>query len=275
MIKIDNYEACKTLIDSCRRKRALTNCFFLPNQLKEMIGLEKLYLLEEENIKLFLEKESGFYRTYYFIYDTDNIKPIKVSAPMVIEFPYNKVMTPAQIQHICLLKKMGFRLARESARMSMKPTEVKARNIFLKDISVDYAKTDDNIIIFELLNNTFEKMFAFLPSKEQVDSLITEKKILVCYCSGKIAGLIHMDICKNISWIRQIVVMKEYRGRGIGGILLNRYLAISKDYVNEFMLWVDLSNIAAIDMYKKAGYIFDGRMANEYINKVGKIQKGD
>ena len=69
--------------------------------------------------------------------------------------------------------------------------------------------------------------------------------------------------------------MKEYRGRGIGGILLNRYLAISKDYVNEFMLWVDLSNIAAIDMYKKAGYIFDGRMANEYINKVGKIQKGD
>ena len=275
MKKIDDYETCKTLIDSFRRKKALTNCFFLPNQLKEMILLGKMYLLEQEDNILLLEKESGFYRTYYFIGKADNVRSIKADYPMVIEFPYNNVMTNEQKRHIVLLEEMGFRLARESARMSMKPSDVKAMNIPLKSISVDYAKTEENVFIFELLNKTFDKMFAFLPTEEQVISLIAEKKIIGCYCSGKMAGLINMDICKNISWIRHIVVMKEYRGQGIGGILLNRYQTLLKDCVNGYMLWVDLSNTGAIDMYRKFGYIFDGRMANEYINNTDKIKKGD
>ena len=74
-----------------------------------------------------------------------------------------------------------------------------------------------------------------------------------------------MDIEKNTAWLRQLAVERNFRGKGIGKLLLTYYLKNFKTQVQEFMHWVDEDNKVAITMYEKEGFKLDGRKAREYI----------
>lgn len=268
MERNSDYDECLKCINTLRKQRAITNCFLMSNQIKALVELHKLYILEVDSNFYLFEKEDDFYRVYYFICDVGHIEPLKAELPMVIEFPYKASLADKQLEEISLIERLGFSLARKSARMSMKASDVQICKMPFQDkIYIEYAKADEADFISSFLKDTFNKMFAFLPTNDQVKKLISSENILVCYYEGKPAGIVNMEIVNNIAWIRHIAVVDVYRGIGLGRIMLNSYQSRLKDKVNEFMHWVDLSNKSAISMYKKAGYEFDGRIADEYVNE--------
>jgi len=67
--------------------------------------------------------------------------------------------------------------------------------------------------------------------------------------------------------ITNIVVKKNYRNKGIGNILLNKLISISKEInKNEIILEVNENNIPAIKLYEKNGFKKCGLRKKYYNN---------
>ncbi len=71
----------------------------------------------------------------------------------------------------------------------------------------------------------------------------------------KIIGFVACDANWNgIGAIHEIVVRKEYQGRGIGKKLMEKCLAYLSKYVDKIELYVGSENERAINFYKKFGF---------------------
>lgn len=79
---------------------------------------------------------------------------------------------------------------------------------------------------------------------------------LVCDWGGELAAFCGMWTVFEEAHITNLAVAKEYRGRGLGRIMMleQEKLARSKR-ANRILLEVRPSNAPALDMYKKLGYI--------------------
>jgi ribosomal-protein-alanine N-acetyltransferase len=77
---------------------------------------------------------------------------------------------------------------------------------------------------------------------------------------GFIAGDIRHS--ENVSWIATVGVLPEYRGRGIGAMLLEECEA--RLQLNTIRLCVRLSNDSAIRLYKRFGYSIVNQWKNYY-----------
>ncbi len=96
---------------------------------------------------------------------------------------------------------------------------------------------------------------------------------LVAEVDGKVAGCVEMtDIC-NEGAINNVVVAKQYRGRGIAQRLVEEALRIGGIRgIKEFTLEVRVSNAAAIHIYEKAGFISEGIRPHFYERPVEDAQ---
>nr|WP_302141647.1 GNAT family N-acetyltransferase [uncultured Schaedlerella sp.] len=265
MENIYDYNKYKNVVSYYMTSKTISNCFLMEKKAKELINEKKLLALQwKDNLFLF-EGEQSFYRMYYFINDIDCIEFLKLDYPIVVELPFNKIFSIKYKLQNDILRRMGFYLARKSARMLAYTTDIKtSKNI--KNFFIRCARENELEIILYFLYKTFDRMFSFLPTKKQLSELIQKKYVWICYNGKELVGIINYDVIGKTAWLRHILVVEKERGKGIGGILLDWFYTILKNKVEKFMHWVDLSNIIAIRMYKKSGYIFDGRMANEYIN---------
>ena len=268
--RLHNYEEYKIRVDPYKKGKYFTNCYFLPGKIKQLIEEKKIYILESENNIYLLEKEECFYRLYFCIKNIDNLQPLQLGLPLVIEYPYKGVFSERQHVEIEIIQKLGFSLGRESRRMSAKSQNIKvSESLYINEkFMIDFAIKDNIDVVADILHHTFSPLYSYLPTKAMLNELLDQKKILVITINGEIAGILNMDIVKNISWIRQLAIVEKFRGRGYGWLLLNYYHMLFKDEVLEFMQWVDLSNVSAIRLYEKAGYKFDDLRANEYINNI-------
>lgn len=82
--------------------------------------------------------------------------------------------------------------------------------------------------------------------------------------SAQMVGFIAGDIrhSENVAWIATIGVLPEYRGRGIGAMLLEACEA--RLQLNTIRLCVRLSNDSAIRLYKRFGYSIVNQWKNYY-----------
>ena len=96
---------------------------------------------------------------------------------------------------------------------------------------------------------------------------------LVAEVDGKVAGCAGMtDICHEGN-IDNVVVAKQYRGRGIAQRLLEELLRAGAERgIKAFTLEVRVSNAAAIHIYEKAGFISEGIRPHFYERPVEDAQ---
>ncbi|MEM1982566.1 MAG: ribosomal protein S18-alanine N-acetyltransferase [Sulfolobales archaeon] len=92
------------------------------------------------------------------------------------------------------------------------------------------------------------------------------KYFLVCEYRGNVIGYVSAAIDRDGSGhIISIAVDPEYRGRGVGRLLMEAVESkCSKDGINRFKLEVAVSNLVAIKMYSSLGYRVSGVMKNYY-----------
>lgn len=267
--RLHNYEEYKNQVDPYKKGKYLSNCYFLPSRIKQLIEEQKMYIEEwEENIYL-LEKEECFYRLYFYIKNVDNLQPLNLGVPLVIEYPYKNILSNKQQVEIGIIQKLGFSLGRESRRMSINAKNIEvSESLFINEkFEINFAQKENIDVVAAILYSSFSPLFSYLPTEAMLNKLLEQKKILAMHINGEIVGILNMDIDKNISWIRQFTIVEKFRGRGYGWFLLNYYHMLFKNDVLAFRQWVDISNASAIKLYEKAGYKLDDLRANEYISK--------
>lgn len=117
------------------------------------------------------------------------------------------------------------------------------------------ATTDDLKAIKGIEDESFHKPFTL----EELIYEIKENpfsKYILCLIDGKIVGFINFWITFDSATINQIATKKEYRNKGIATNLLEyAETLLKKENVEFFTLEVRESNVAAINLYLKFGFI--------------------
>ncbi|CAN0460382.1 unnamed protein product, partial [Hapterophycus canaliculatus] len=119
--------------------------------------------------------------------------------------------------------------------------------------------------IQKLLESNFDVYSKFTPSIDELKSfsdttyIIKENNKIVAFAICQNTG--------NTAELRFLLVLKEQRGSGYGSLLM-KYLSFDKD-INRLLLWVNIENKIAINLYKKMGFkedeLLNCVLANENI----------
>lgn len=117
------------------------------------------------------------------------------------------------------------------------------------------ATTNDLNAIKEIEDEAFHKPFTL----EELTYEIKENpfsKYILCLIDNKIVGFMNFWITFDSATINQIATKKEYRNKGIATNLLEyAETLLKKENVEFFTLEVRESNVAAINLYLKFGFI--------------------
>lgn len=87
--------------------------------------------------------------------------------------------------------------------------------------------------------------------------------------SGKILGYMGMWKIIDECHITNVAVLPEHRNKGIGSMLIKKMIEICKcSEISAMTLEVRVSNIPAIKLYKKFGFIAGGKRPKYYVKPV-------
>lgn len=267
MRRIDSYEEYRKISEDYRKASMYTNLFLFKAQIQDMIRAKKLfYMIQEENFFLF-KKESGCYRMYYYITNNVVLKNLFVSDPIVVECIYRDEQELQKKKDILFLKRVGFVLGRRSCRMVLNSSDF-PHKVFQGKVSkivVSHAMKEDAERIFQMLWGIFDPLYAYLPLMDDLLEMIERKEILTAKDNGEVVGFLHYELMRGSIQIWHLAVDKKYRRMGVGSLLLNQYHYHFQKTAKFFMVWTDMVNVQARNLYQKAGYYMDNRFADEYV----------
>jgi ribosomal-protein-alanine N-acetyltransferase len=125
--------------------------------------------------------------------------------------------------------------------------------------SVDIVPIEDQYI--EGILNVSMLSFPITWSKESFKGELSNKyaRYMVAVKNGIVVGFAGMWIIIDEAHITNIAVHPEYRGFGIGSMLMDSLLTICQiECVTAITLEVRVSNQRAIDLYNKFGFVEEG-----------------
>ncbi|MEE1003473.1 MAG: ribosomal protein S18-alanine N-acetyltransferase [Acutalibacteraceae bacterium] len=126
----------------------------------------------------------------------------------------------------------------------------------IKEIGIEYT---DNILQIE------NQSFTHPASEKNIkESLLNDKyKYIGFFKDEKLVGYGSVFIVANESYINNIAVLKDYRRKRIATDIVNKIIELSSEC--EFVtLEVRESNLSAIGLYKKLGFITTAVRKNYY-----------
>lgn len=130
----------------------------------------------------------------------------------------------------------------------------------LKDL--DYIK--DNLI------SDFDDFWTYHILKEELEN--QNSSYLVAKIDNEIVGFAGIKIILDEADIMNIVTKKTYRNQGIGTLLLENLISLSKKLnLKTLSLEVSEENLPAIHLYRKFGFEYLGVRKNYYQDKNGYI----
>lgn len=275
MNKIETIEQYREITAAAKQRNyRLTNCFFFPKDTERKIARGNLYVEEITDGFLLIEDEAGFWRCYYYFAPDATERVWKPDKDTVVEVPFSNAMNESQLLQVKQLEKLGFCLGRESGMMA-----VPAEKAVIPELDEDRrslcrpAEECDAGQIGRMLREAFNPLYSFLPDESGLAEAIGSKRVFVVAEGADVCGALISSFEKNTASINQVVVDPAHRGKGYGDLLLDSYHRYYRSDAKQFQHWVDLNNVKAVSMYRKHGYEFTIRKANEYINLIGGLQK--
>ena len=105
----------------------------------------------------------------------------------------------------------------------------------------------------DTLYSDFDNFWSYNILKQELENKNTTS--IVAKENNEIVGFAGISTCLDEATLNNIVVKKSYRGRGIGGELLESLIDLCGDlHMRTFTLEVDTENAPAIHLYEKFGF---------------------
>ena len=118
---------------------------------------------------------------------------------------------------------------------------------------IRYADLMDLKTINELLHTHFDEQLEQLPLEEELEKMIEKRHVLVCDRGDKVAGMLLFDLSASTLYLRDWLVLPEYRNMGVGSELLHHFLWEGRKTKRQ-ILWVNQVNENAIIRYEHYGF---------------------
>jgi ribosomal protein S18 acetylase RimI-like enzyme len=224
------------------------------------LGLEAMRMLVQagdaamQKAPLFLNiiiRHNGFSRLYFYAEAVEHISIPHTADGLVCELFGTEPEVGRQAK---VLAQKGLAAYAVYCRYSLKnpdTVQTKQDEACCPDISKDTADR-----MYDEITKEFDAVSDRIPSRVEFEYFIENKYFVLERDaeSDDIAGFMIYDIKGVVSAVEYIVVLKKYRGQGIGGKLLKRYFAQVSSKVKKFELWVNVQNFAAIRLYENFNY---------------------
>lgn len=217
MDRIRSYEQYKELLARLRAEGCKqSNCFFLPEAARQKAESGCLSLLPARGGAVLLEDGGGFYRCYYFFPDGARPEPLRLDRPAVIELPFRGQTDDAPQEQVRMIGRMGFRLGRESVLMTADAGEIVDRDLPAGLPPAESAEASETEEILRLLNDSFDPLYAFLPSPEELRGAIGEERVLVIRQKDGISAVLNSGLNRQTASIHHVAVAPAARDRAWG-----------------------------------------------------------
>ena len=138
------------------------------------------------------------------------------------------------------------------------------------NVEITKMTLNDLDTISNILNSKFDDFWSYSVLKSELES--QSSIYIVAKIKNKIVGFAGIKIIVDEADIMNIVVRKDFRNIGIGTLLLENLINLSKDLdLNLITLEVNEKNSSAIHLYENFGFEQVGIRKNYYKNINGLI----
>ena len=132
-----------------------------------------------------------------------------------------------------------------------------------KNIKITSMNSQDLESIKNILNSDFDDFWNYNILKEELNN--KNSRYLVAKLNNEVIGFAGIKIIIDEADIMNIVVKKNFRNNGIGSLLLENLINLSKSLnISSLSLEVNEKNISAISLYKKFNFKEVGKRKNYY-----------
>jgi ribosomal protein S18 acetylase RimI-like enzyme len=143
-------------------------------------------------------------------------------------------------------------------------------------ITVRPACDADRLPLAELLAAVAEERDGIAPEPpvdvEERAEMMRLDGTLVAIAGDQIVGSLHLDVSRYGFGEIGMQVARPWRGRGVGSALMDVVIARARDHgLHKLSLSVFPHNAAAIALYRKYGFVEEGRRVKQYRRANGEL----
>lgn len=247
----------------------------MPEAVREKLVARHLYQVQLDGGLLFLEEDRGeFYRVYYYLSDSFRGSELTLDKDAVIEFPFTPPLK-LDTRHRGdpeLINRLGFTIGRESAFRAGDAGAVLMEAPALPEgYSVIAARLEQMPEIMTLFRASFNPLYAFLPTEDELAERIESGCVFVVEHDGAVVGALNGHRERNAAICDHVAIIPSCRGNGLSKALLVRHHRLYEGLVRVYQAWTDKNNRVSMSMYTSLGYSHpQRRAAYEYIKLTDK-----
>ncbi len=221
-----------------------TNCYMSYNDFVNLLDICEICI--RGNSLFLLKSEDKFLRFYYFINDYNELNNLEdflnmYDVPIVLE-----VVSKEEVENE-IYKKINFYPYKVYSRYFVTKSLKKATKIVL-------AEKSDILEIKKLLDQEFDPLSDYIPSKDELNRLVEKKELFITRRNDTISSIAIYQKMGLKLYYRLLLVHPDYRT----GFLGYNHALKSLDNDGYAYAWVDDENIPPSKLIMAVGYKKDG-----------------
>ena len=279
MEKIHNLDEYKEILRLNKERigKVEKNCYLMAGAMNKYIIEERLYVETYENgIVLYID-EGRYYNMYYFWKTNCEMADFRQDKPVLIEELDNNGSRTEYIKNIeQFFLDVGFEEFKNNLQleMSLKDKEKDIENLLSKkmlklseyNLQLEFCSDDD--ILKKSIKLWQNSLDATDVPQEHMSLGLDDKLVCILNEERKVVTTHWWRNTKKNSEGRHTVTDSEYFQRGLASTLLLVWCQDAiKQGAERCFTWVSDINVRSLAMYKKIGFVPNGRSSKQYILK--------
>ncbi len=246
-------------ISSHIQQKHWTNFLISQEAFKEAISNEQIQVKRfDTGLYLFWEYETQIKLYCFLEKDTKELPYLpEFEKPLILEY----VALKGKEQKPFSWEQMGLSFYKERSRYHLLAKQIEWQEKDLgKERDVIYASLGMAEEILDLMSASFEPYASLLPDLKELKEDILNQRVIVRMQDGKMCGFLRFSVEKQVLKLMQIVVLEFAQGKKVGTNLMLDCFYETKQSIKKYILWVDEENASAMHLYRKMGFLPDGRI---------------
>lgn len=270
MYKLESFDMYKELKAELKNQpgKLINNIYFMPNEIKRLIDLGKIYYESREDGLYFYVDEGDYLHLYFLKNDEVKLQALENEKQLVLDFVFKENQQEFVLEQANEWLDIGFTRYKRYVRMKKNLKEQffetnKSRFV------VSFATIDDADSIIELWRESLDVLSTPLPCVAEMKDMIEAGNVYCIKDNGDLVAAVYMNCAGKSVTLSHLSVSSKYRKQGIASILVNGALTnMINQGIENCILWVDEKNTPAYKMYEKYEFIPDGLISDQYLNRL-------